>query len=144
MTPIDKTLIQIAYVSSTRGLLTAAAIADLLVSSRQRNHARGITGVLLYKDGNVLQVIEGEEARVVALFASILKDRRHSGVIKMYQKPIAARDFPDWTMGFRDLKAEPARQLVGFSEILEPSFDLSTLTPSSATKLLISFKASLR
>ena len=99
-------MIQIAYVSSTRGLLTAAGIAELLVGSRERNLARQITGMLLYKGGNVLQVIEGEEPQISSLFRSISKDPRHTGVIRLYQKNIESRDFPDWTMGFHDLDAE--------------------------------------
>ena len=40
-------MIQIAYVSLRRGLLTSDEIADLMITSRERNHARGITGMLL-------------------------------------------------------------------------------------------------
>lgn len=137
-------LIQLAYVSSTRGLLTAGEISELLVTSRERNHARGITGILLYKDGNILQVIEGEEAQVRALFSSIERDGRHTGVIRIYQKAITARDFPEWTMGFHDLRAKDARQLEGFNEILDPDFDMRSLSPSAAAQLLASFKSAVR
>lgn len=137
-------LIQIAYVSSTRGLLTAREISELLVTSRERNHARGVTGVLLYKDGNILQVIEGEEETVQSLYSAIKRDARHTGVIRIYQKAIAARDFPEWTMGFHDLRAKDARQLEGFNEILDPDFDMRLLSPSSAAQLLASFKGAVR
>lgn len=137
-------MIQIAYVSSTRGSLTASGIADLLITSRQKNSARGITGILLYKGGNVLQVIEGDETQVLSLFLAIEKDPRHTGVIKIYQKSIAARDFPEWTMGFHDLDAAQARQLEGFSEIFDADFDMHTIKPSLAAKLLRSFKADIR
>jgi hypothetical protein len=137
-------MIQIAYVSSTQGLLTADEIEHLLVSSRARNQARGITGVLLYKGGNVLQVIEGEEPRVLTLFSAIQRDPRHTGVIKIYQKKIVSRDFPEWTMGFHDLGAKHVQHLEGVNDMLDPTFDMQSLNPSSAATLLSSFKASIR
>lgn len=45
------TMIQLAYVSSTRGLLNADDIANILIASREKNESRGITGMLLYKGG---------------------------------------------------------------------------------------------
>ena len=137
-------MIQLAYVSSTKGLLTADEIAKILVGSREKNRKLGITGMLLYKGGNVLQVLEGEKEEVVALFEVIRKDERHGGVIKLYQKNIEERDFPEWTMGFHDLNAEGARRLEGFSEFLDSSFDMHAIKPSAAAKLLHCFKSGVR
>jgi len=92
----------------------------------------------------VLQILEGEEAQVLSLFQVIQKDTRHSGILKLYQVPITARDFPEWTMGFHDLGAEDARRLDGFSEVLDRSFDISTIKPSAAAQLLRSFKSAVR
>lgn len=137
-------MIQLAYVSSTRGLLIADDIVNILIASREKNGNRAITGMLLYKDGNVLQILEGDESQVIQLFEVIKKDERHSGIIKLYQKSIEARDFPEWTMGFHNLSAEGARQLVGFSEIFDPAFDMHAIKPSVAAKLLKSFKSGIR
>lgn len=137
-------MIQIAYVSSTRGLLTTEELASLLVTSRVRNHDRGITGVLLYHGGNVLQIIEGGEQPVLELFAKIERDPRHSGVVQIYQESITDRDFAEWTMGLVDLDSNEARQLEGYSEILKPGFDLRSLTRNSAGQLIRSFRRSMR
>jgi len=137
-------MIQLAYVSSTKGLLTVDAIEKILVVSREKNRKLGITGMLLYKGGNVLQVLEGEREGVVALFEVIRKDERHGGVIKLYQTNIKERDFPEWTMGFHELNAESARRLEGFSEFLDPGFDMHAIKPSAAAKLLNCFKSGIR
>jgi len=137
-------MIQLAYVSSSCGLLSAKDITNILAGSRKKNRDLGITGVLLYKDGNVLQILEGEEEQVLQLFRIIQKDPRHSGILKLYQKPVTGRDFQEWTMGFQDLGAEDARRLEGFSEVLDRDFDLSTLKPSAAAQLLRSFKSAVR
>ncbi len=137
-------MIQIAYVSSTIGLLTVDEITNILTASRVKNEQRGITGMLLYKGGNVLQILEGDEAQVLPLFDAIQKDARHKAVMKLYQKSVATRDFPEWTMGFHDLSAAEARQLPGFSEILDAGFDMLTIKPSAAAKLLSCFKSAIR
>ena len=137
-------MIQLAYVSSTSGLLKADDIVNILIASREKNENRAITGMLLYKDGNVLQILEGDESQVIQLFEIIKKDERHRGIIKLYQKSIEARDFPEWTMGFHHLSAEDARQLVGFSEIFDPAFDMRAIKPSTAAELLKSFKSGFR
>ena len=137
-------MIQIAYVSSTRGFLTVAEILEILVASREKNRVREITGMLLYKDGNVLQIIEGEEAAVNSLFEVIQKDVRHTGIIKLYQKRVEERDFPEWTMGFHDLDAEGVRNVEGFSEFFDRGFDMHSIKPSSAAVLLSSFRTGIR
>ena len=133
-------MIQLAYVSSTTGLLTVEEIARILVVSRENNSRQGITGLLVYKGGNVLQVLEGERDAVLSLYAKIRNDTRHDGVITLYTREIAGREFPQWSMGFHEVNDASARQLEGFSEVLHPGFDLCTLKASSAAKLLACFR----
>jgi hypothetical protein len=137
-------MIQLAYVSSTTGLLTVDGIEKILVVSREKNRKLGITGMLLYKGGNVLQVLEGEEEAVVTLFEVIRKDERHGGIIRLYQKSVLERDFPEWTMGFHELNAESTRRLEGFTEFLNPRFNMHEIKPSAAAVLLNCFKSGNR
>jgi Sensors of blue-light using FAD len=58
-------------------------LTDLLRKSRDNNAALGITGMLLYKDGNFMQVLEGDEERVRALATKVSQDRRHRGFIQL-------------------------------------------------------------
>ena len=133
-----------AVFSSASPRFSADDIAQILLKSRENNAKREITGMLLYKDGNVLQVLEGSEENVHLLFEIIQRDPRHRGIIRMYAKPISVRDFPDWTMGFHDLDAEGATYLEGFNDILHPDFDLRSLKPSRAAKLFAVFKSAVR
>ena len=137
-------MIQLAYFSSAAPRLTGDDIAQILLKSRENNTRRAITGMLLYKGGNVLQVLEGDREQVHGLFEIIQRDPRHRGIIRMYEKPIAVRDFPEWTMGFHDLEAEVATHLKGFSEILRPDFDMRSIKPSDAEKLFAVFKSGVR
>ena len=99
-------LTQIVYVSSAKASFGKPEVLELLRTSRLNNERAGLTGILLYKDGNFLQVLEGEGAAVQALFEKISADPRHGGVLRLLKSEIAAREFPDWSMAFRDLRDE--------------------------------------
>lgn len=133
-------MIQLAYLSSTPVLLSADDIGQILLSSRSNNAKLGVTGLLVYRDGNVLQFLEGERDAVQALFEKICRDPRHRGVIILYEREVERRDFPEWTMGFSDLAAEGATYLDGFEDVLGPTYDVSKLSSSGARKLIDVFK----
>jgi hypothetical protein len=132
-------MLQLAYVSSTQPLLNGPDIADLLIKSRANNARLGVTGILLYKAGCVLQVLEGGEAEVTALFEAIRTDRRHRSVLLLFQRRIESPDFPDWRMAFRDLNSKEVADLEGAFEVSDPSFDLRTLDAEHAAMLLRKF-----
>ena len=137
-------MIQLAYVSSARGLLDSEDIKDILRVSRRKNRSLEITGMLLYKGGNILQILEGDRPKVEDLYEVIRKDPRHKDVLKLYEKEVCERDFPEWNMGFSDLGVEDTKKLEGFSEILDPGFDMHQLKPSAAAELLKVFKTGMR
>lgn len=90
----------IVYVSSAVSSLNDAALAGLLVHARASNRLSDVTGVLLFEDGDIMQVIEGPPDVVDKLFESIQRDRRHSSVHRLVSSSIDGREFPGWSMGF--------------------------------------------
>ncbi len=93
----------IVYLSSSSGLLTDDTLAHILKHSQAKNRAQGITGILLYLNGSIIQVLEGEEERVKALYNVINRDPQHNQVIKLYSGSIEYRSFADWSMGYKTL-----------------------------------------
>lgn len=86
-------------------------LRDILDVSRHRNAEVGLTGELLYSGSAFLQVLEGEEAEIRAIFARIRRDPRHTEVRVLVDEPTAARSFGRWAMGFTHLDggdADPA------------------------------------
>lgn len=77
-----------------------AAIAGLLAVSKRNNARVGVTGALLFNGGSFAQVLEGSRAAVEATFERIQRDPRHSDVAVLQCEPVAARGFPNWSMGF--------------------------------------------
>ncbi|NHI16371.1 BLUF domain-containing protein [Microbacterium excoecariae] len=90
------------------------ALAALLAQSREANARAGITGMLLFRAGSFVQVIEGDEAGVRALMARISRDPRHTRVRVLVEGTAPARTFADWTMGYEPITAPTAPAPVGF------------------------------
>jgi hypothetical protein len=130
------------YASSATELFTQDELESLLEKSRRNNQAVGISGLLLYKDGNFMQLLEGPQEAVAATLKRIELDRRHRGVIRLYQCDQTEREFGDWSMGFKRLDAGSVPAMEGYSDFLKrPLNDEAFLqNPSKALQLLLSFK----
>lgn len=98
-------MITIVYSSHVTEQLEVAhrGIEHLLAASRARNLQLGISGLLLYRDGIFIQVLEGETADVQLVYRLIYQDPRHHSVVKLLEERISARRFPGWSMGYRVL-----------------------------------------
>ncbi len=138
-------MIHLIYVSSATMPLSEDELIGLLDQSRKRNRDLNVTGMLLYADGNFIQVLEGEEADVDAIFLSILNDRRNRGIIVIEKESIERRDFPDWSMGFEHVNDERKATLRGYTEFLEREIPADEIVRNSneIVELLYSFKRSL-
>ena len=109
-------LITLIYVSSATKTVKDSDIVDILKASREANGKVDITGILLFKDGNFMQVLEGEAAVVDALHGKISKDPRHTGLITLLRKPITERSFSNWKMGFKDMGGLTPAEKSGHSD----------------------------
>ena len=107
----------LAYESQASTPLTAPDLLDLLEHSRANNARTGVTGILLYRHGTFLQVLEGPHAEVDALYATIARDPRHREVSTLLAEDRSERRFPDWTMGFADVDGELG-EVDGYNDVL--------------------------
>jgi hypothetical protein len=139
-------LIQLVYISSAVRFMSDEELAELLRVSRENNARLDITGLLLYNDGNLIQALEGPEEAVLKLYEKICQDRRHVGVMTLVKEPIKTRLFPEWSMGFQNVKQMEAAELPGFSSFLTQSFTPENFrqNPSRVTVLLTTFKKMMR
>lgn len=71
---------EMIYMSTASELLSEEEVNSLLIQARHFNYANYITGVLLYIEGDFLQVIEGEKETIDALFEKIKNDKRHHDI----------------------------------------------------------------
>jgi hypothetical protein len=130
------------YVSIATKPFSGDELVALLERWRDSNARAEVTGMLLYKDGNFMQVIEGEAATVRALFTKISADPRHHKITTLLDDSTAERQFADWSMGFADLDAPQASGVPGYSEFMNTALtaDAFAVNPTRAQKLLRIFK----
>ena len=93
----------LVYTSEATQPIEREALFDLLRESRERNRQNGISGLLLHKNDQFIQVLEGEESLVKALYDRIRNDRRHKNVTAILEGSLPEREFSDWSMGFREV-----------------------------------------
>ncbi len=139
-------LMALVYVSSGVRVFTQTEITQILTEARRNNRQAGLTGMLLYRDGNFLQVLEGPQAAVMATFKKIERDPRHRGLLVMKNSPIAERSFSEWQMAFRDISCDSVKEIEGYSPFMELSFsaDAFRSKPDFALRMLLQFKDKLR
>jgi hypothetical protein len=130
------------YASSATELFSQDDLESLLEKSRRNNQAVGISGLLLYKDGNFMQLLEGPQEAVATTLQRIELDHRHRGIIRLYQREQTEREFGDWSMGFKRLDTGAVPAVEGYSDFLKRPLNDEAFqkNPSKALQLLLSFK----
>jgi len=98
----------IMYYSSAVRAMSAEELAALEQECELNAIHVGITGMLLHKHGEFLQVLEGPKGVVGDMYARILVDPRHTVAGKISDRPIARREFEGATLRFRNLDTAPA------------------------------------
>lgn len=93
----------LTYFSSAVSSTTEPVIVEIVNLSREKNARLGITGVLLYINGRIVQVLEGQQQAVENLYESIKADPRHTDVRTVISQPITKRSFSHWYMGYETL-----------------------------------------
>ncbi|RYY97603.1 MAG: BLUF domain-containing protein [Comamonadaceae bacterium] len=91
---------RLLYVSSAVRKLSAEELERLLAAARITNGASDITGVLLYADGDFMQLLEGPADAVRQTFARIERSSMHRQVIVLLDQPAAERQFGRWSMAY--------------------------------------------
>lgn len=90
-------LYQLIYRSQPFGF-DESMLLGILASARRNNPKNDITGALICRADLYLQLLEGPEAAVTKLGATIAKDDRHLEMTFISAGPVDARIFPNWAM----------------------------------------------
>ncbi|MVN75029.1 hypothetical protein GO988_01680 [Hymenobacter sp. HMF4947] len=112
---------QLVYQSLATVAITPAQLQHLLPTWRTRNHATGLSGLLLYGEQGVIQVLEGSPASVHQIYQRILRDARHYNVHTLADGLVPARAFGQWSMGFVELGAPDLSRLAGYVSPAQPA-----------------------
>ena len=132
-------MFNVVYWSNAARPFTDGELFEMLAHWREKNERFGITGLLLYKEGAFIQTLEGEEARVRALYAAIRADERHYDIFTIQAQTIPRRHFPGWSMGFKRFAGVDAASVPGYN--LHPSLPASAAEGASNSTLAMQLLA---
>jgi len=124
-------MIQLSYVSSVAHPLSTEELVSLLQECLVNNRRDGVTGMLLYGNDTFLQTLEGEEEVVDRLYDHILQDKRHDNVKSLVRRTIAAREYSDWSMGFKRISDEDLTHVEGLIDFSEKKFTFKHLAENA-------------
>jgi hypothetical protein len=98
---LDFDVDQILYCSLASKPMDHEAIQRLTRSAAKLNRMDHITGMLMYADGVFVQLIEGPRGAVNELWARLLRDKRHYGVVQLFcRREVELRVCNGWDMHY--------------------------------------------
>ena len=131
---------QLVYVSRAAMDMDTEMLDEILNTARCNNSELDITGMLLHHDGSFIQVLEGEQKSVEALFDKIEADARHQDTNVVLRTCVEERAFDQWSMGYKraaGLDEVPE----GFHHFLERGYrSQKEADNEAARKALLAFK----
>ena len=92
----------IVYCSHADDLWSDTDLANLVELARAKNSQHGITGLITYRHRQFVQILEGPEPAVEALFSTIKRDVRHHNLRLLLRRNVTSRAFADWSMASFD------------------------------------------
>lgn len=114
----------LSYVRTASLSFPRKNIKVLLEEITNYNNNHGITGILLFSDGNFFQLFEGEEIKVRELYAQIEKDSRHTNVIKFLEKRVTLPSYDGYNCeiitGNTKYNGSKLENYLHYIEVLDP------------------------
>ena len=139
------TLSHLIYASSATRSMQEQDLVAILTKSHENNSRLDVTGMLLYRGGNFLQVLEGQETVIDDLFKVIMQDPRHHQVTLLLKRPVPSRQFEQWEMGFTNIDTIDTSTLPGYTPYLNEPFNSTRFKDVSfAYTFLNMFKEEMR
>jgi len=94
----SRRMFRFIYTSTLTVPMNKSLLDDIITVAVRNNREIGITGILLFVEGQFMQVLEGPKQHIELTTEKILSDARHTGVQILFQGGAGGRSFPDWHM----------------------------------------------
>lgn len=114
----DAALHFLIYVSRSKRDMSEEALVSLLRQFQNVNRRNGISGCLVHKDGEFMQLLEGNKEAVLRLCDQIRSDDRHGEFRVVAEGPMQRRTFTDWGMTLLNLNHDD-RQMSADLDVLK-------------------------
>lgn len=127
---------QLIYVSDLRDKnQDEGELSNILESAVRHNTEDDITGMLLYSDGNFLQVLEGNKEAVQKTYDRIHLDPRHKNILLLTEEEVDERHFTNWSMGYRRLGKEDIAKFPSYAPFFQFGFKADDIKAKSGVAL---------
>ena len=121
---MEAPLYSICYVSTADSTVTSENVHTVFDGIIDKNLERSITGILLFSQGNFMQIMEGELDKLSELYQAIQEDPRHHHLIEILSTPIKDRIFENYQTGFSIVNDPESRfKLQVYLRWIEENFD---------------------
>ena len=110
-------MITLIYYSTATAMFSTDDLILLQKQCVKGNIPLGITGILLYNKGSIMQILEGEANVVEPLFEKIKIDKRHEDVYQLNNYTITERSYKDWSMQFKVISDQNWSKLENFIKV---------------------------
>jgi hypothetical protein len=94
------TLISLTFISTPTLPFSFLGLSRLLCHIYLNNQTNDITGILIFKDNQFTQILEGQESSVEKIWLTIQKDERHTDLQLLSKESIEMKSFIKWSMLF--------------------------------------------
>lgn len=105
-------LTTLIYKSQLNPSCNSLSLLSLVEKARQHNTLLDVTGILLFNGNNFLQILEGAEEVIEALFAKIREDKRHDSVVELMRDYGPRRRFENVGMLLFDLRLDTPKSVL--------------------------------
>jgi hypothetical protein len=92
-------IFHLVYSSKATIKISTERLEEILKIAREKNEAYGISGLLLYRHGFFIQLLEGNEDQVYKIYNKIKTDSRHQDAFILAEFHSETRLFQNWSMG---------------------------------------------
>lgn len=141
-------MFQLGYLSLQSNLFKGdSTIDDILNTAKKFNSENDITGMLVFRGGVFLQLLEGDKDQVLNLFGRIASDLRHESIRVVIKQNSEERIFPHWTMAYKkleDMDLEAVNKIIPWKDITEVTKEGHIISNKKITELFKYFRFSLQ
>lgn len=122
-------------------------VHEILAVANEHNASIGISGMLLYKGGVFMQLLEGNKNVVLNLYGRIASDLRHEGLKVLVKQEVSDRLFGDWTMASKKmekLNVESISEILPWQEILQMTTNRQQVPQEKIMEIFKKFRWELK
>lgn len=124
---MDRDLYKVMYISSATQHMSTKELEKMMAKCRQKNAFFDITGYMVYHEGNIIQLLEGNRTSVEYIYNTIKLDSRHQNIIELCTASIEKRAFANWQMGFKLIDREQIHKVNTIQDLFQGELSLPQL-----------------